>query len=56
MMTDDVIFMTPSGRPSGKEAFAAVSENMKNVKLGGRCEIQELKVFGDWPICGTTSS
>jgi uncharacterized protein (TIGR02246 family) len=33
MMTDDVIFMTPGGRPFGKEAFAAASENMKNVKL-----------------------
>ncbi|MGJ0504923.1 MAG: YybH family protein [Methylocystis sp.] len=47
MMTDDVIFMTPGGRPFGKEAFAAASENMKNVKLDGRSEIQELKIFGN---------
>jgi len=31
-----------------EEAFAAASENMKNVKLEGRSDIQELRVFGDW--------
>jgi len=48
LMTDDAVFMTPGGQPFGKEAFAAASENMKNVKLEGRSDIQELRVFGDW--------
>ncbi len=48
LMTDDVIFMTPGGKPFGKEAFAAASENMKKISLEGRSEIQELRVFGDW--------
>lgn len=48
LMTDDVIFMTPGGKPFGKAAFAAASESMKNISLEGRSEIQELNVFGDW--------
>ncbi|MGJ0452469.1 MAG: YybH family protein [Methylocystis sp.] len=48
LMTDDVIFLTPGGKPFGKEAFAAASKNMKNVAIEGRSEIQELCIFGDW--------
>ncbi len=48
LVTDDVIFMTPGGKPFGKEAFAAASESMKNVAIEGRSEIQELRVLGDW--------
>ncbi|PWB89989.1 DUF4440 domain-containing protein [Methylocystis sp. MitZ-2018] len=48
LMTDDVIFMTPGGKPFGKEAFAAASENMKNVAIEGRSDIQEVCIFGDW--------
>jgi uncharacterized protein (TIGR02246 family) len=48
LMTDDVIFMTPGGKPFGKEAFAAASESMKNAAIEGRSEIQELRVLGDW--------
>ena len=48
LMTDDVVFMTPGGKPFGKEAFAAASKNTKNVAIEGRSEIQELCIFGDW--------
>ena len=47
LMTDDVVFMTPGGKPFGKEAFAAASKNMKNVAIEARSEIQELCIFGD---------
>ncbi|QGM94269.1 SgcJ/EcaC family oxidoreductase [Methylocystis rosea] len=48
LMTDDVIFMTPGGKPFGKEAFASASKNMKNVAIEARSDIQELCMFGDW--------
>jgi len=48
LMTDDVIFMVPGTQPFGKEAFAAASEGMKNVRIEGRSDIQEIKIFGDW--------
>ena len=48
LMADDVIFMVPGQKPFGKEAFAATSDRMKNVRIDGHSEIEELKVLGDW--------
>jgi len=48
LMADDVVFMVPGQKPFGKEAFASNSEKMKNVRIDGRSEIEELKVLGDW--------
>ena len=49
LMTDDVmIFMVPGRKPFGKEAFAAASEGMKNFRIEGSSEIQEIQVLGDW--------
>ncbi len=48
LMTDDVIFMVPGKRPFGKEAFAAASEGMKNARIEGSSDIQEIQVLGDW--------
>ena len=48
LMTDDVIFMVPGEKPFGKEAFAAASQGMKNVRLEGTSNIQEIQVLGDW--------
>jgi uncharacterized protein (TIGR02246 family) len=48
LMADDVIFMVPGQKPFGKEAFAATSEKMTNVRFDGRHEIQELEILGDW--------
>ncbi len=48
LMSDDAIFMVPGHEPFGKEAFAAASRGMKDVRIEGSSEIQELKVLGDW--------
>jgi uncharacterized protein (TIGR02246 family) len=48
LMTDDVVFMVPGREPFGKEAFAAASDAMKNVRLEGKSDIQEIQVLGDW--------
>lgn len=48
LMTDDVIFMVPGQKPFGKEAFAAASEGMKNVRIDGTSDIQEIRVLGEW--------
>src|ERR1700732_2401576 len=48
LMADDVIFMVPGREPFGKKAFAAPAKDMKNVRIEGISDIQELKVLGDW--------
>src|SRR4051812_4446732 len=48
LMADDVIFMTPGREPFGKAEFALNSKGMKEAKIEGEAEIQELKVSGDW--------
>src|SRR5579884_2573675 len=48
LMTDDVLFMTSSGEPFGKQEFAAISEGMTNADIQGRASIQEIEVAGEW--------
>jgi uncharacterized protein (TIGR02246 family) len=48
LMADDVVFMVVGQEPFGKEAFAAASRDMKNVRLEGTSLIRELQVLGDW--------
>jgi len=48
LMTDDVVFMVPGQEPFGKTAFAAASQDMKDMHMEGKSEIRELKVLGDW--------
>ena len=48
LMSDDVIFMVPGQKPFGKEAFAAGSRSMSNVRVDGTARIEELQVLGDW--------
>ncbi|HZI86614.1 MAG TPA: SgcJ/EcaC family oxidoreductase [Pyrinomonadaceae bacterium] len=48
LMTDDVLFMVPGQDPFGKEAFAANSRVMKDHRVEGISDIQEIKVLGDW--------
>ena len=48
LMTDDVVFMVPGREPFGKEAFAAASQEMKDVRMEGTSEVRELQVLGDW--------
>ena len=47
LMTDDVLFMTPSREPFGKDAFRESSEAMRDVRIEGRAEVQEIEVLGD---------
>lgn len=47
LMTDDVVFMVPGQPPFGKKEFAAASEAMKNVRLEGTSDIQEIVINGD---------
>jgi uncharacterized protein (TIGR02246 family) len=48
LMTDDAVFLVPGQEPFGKEAFAAASEAMSEVRIEGTSEIQEIEVLGDW--------
>ena len=48
LMTDDVLFMVPGQDPFGKEEFAANSRGMKDHRVEGTGDIQEIKVLGDW--------
>ncbi len=48
LMADDVVFMVPGGEPFGKEAFAAASKGMKDVRIDGTSDIREIQILGDW--------
>jgi len=48
LMADDAVFMVPGREPFGKEAFAAASQSMKDVRFEGSYDIREIKVLGDW--------
>ena len=48
LMADDVVFMVPGREPFGKEAFAAASQSMKNLRFEGSYDIREITVLGDW--------
>jgi uncharacterized protein (TIGR02246 family) len=48
LTADDVVFMVPGKAPFGKEAFAASSKEMKNVRIDGVSDIQEIQVLDDW--------
>jgi uncharacterized protein (TIGR02246 family) len=46
LMSDDVVFMVPGKEPFGKQEFAALNKEMKDVQVEGTSDIKELKVFG----------
>ena len=48
LMTDDVVFLVLGLELFGKQVFAANFERMKNVRIEGISEIQELKILGNW--------
>ena len=48
LIDDDVIFMTASREPFGKEEFRITFEMVRGVKMDGRSEIREIEVLGDW--------
>ena len=53
LMTDDVLFMVPGQDPFGKETFAANSRGMKDYRVEGTSDIQEINVLGDGRGCIT---
>jgi uncharacterized protein (TIGR02246 family) len=48
LMADDVLFMVPGREPFGKDAFAAGFRQMKDLRVEGASDIQEIKILGDW--------
>jgi uncharacterized protein (TIGR02246 family) len=48
LMDDDVLFMVPGREPFGKDVFAVAAQALKNIRIEGTSEIEELKVVGDW--------
>ena len=48
LMSDDVLFMVPGKDPFGKETFADNSGGMRDYRVEGTGDIQEIKVLGDW--------
>jgi uncharacterized protein (TIGR02246 family) len=48
MMDDDVLFMVAGREPFGKAMFAAGAQAMKDLRIEGTSEIQEIKVIGEW--------
>jgi len=51
LMADDVIFMVPGEAPFGKEAFAKAARDMKDVRIEGKSNVEEVVVAGDWAWC-----
>src|ERR1700685_1884894 len=47
LMTDDMIFRTPGRPPFGKKEFAVNSQQMRDMRMDGRCDVLEVEVFGD---------
>jgi uncharacterized protein (TIGR02246 family) len=48
LIADDALFLVPGQKPFGKEAFKAASAGMKDFRLEGRSDIEEIQVLGDW--------
>jgi len=48
LMADDVIFMVPGRQPFGREEFIASSQTMKDVRIEGSSDLQEVRVLGNW--------
>jgi len=53
LMAEDVLFLVPGQPPFGKAEFAATSARMKDVRIDGKSDIQEVVVQGDWAWCRT---
>ena len=53
LMSDDVVFMVPGREPFGKEEFAKSAGAMKDVRMEGKSDIEEIRVLGDWAFART---
>jgi uncharacterized protein (TIGR02246 family) len=48
LIADDALFTVPGVEPFGKQAFATALAGMKDARLEGKSEVQELRILGDW--------
>jgi uncharacterized protein (TIGR02246 family) len=48
LMAEDVLFMVPGREPFGRQAFASAAQGMKEVRIEGRSDIQELEILDGW--------
>ena len=53
LMTDDVLFLTPGQPAFGKDRFAETSRGMKDLRIDGKSDVQEVVVCGEWAWCRT---
>jgi uncharacterized protein (TIGR02246 family) len=53
LMAEDVLFLVAGKPPFGKAEFATTSAAMKDVRIDGKSDIQEVVVQGDWAWCRT---
>ncbi|HEU4577931.1 MAG TPA: SgcJ/EcaC family oxidoreductase [Polyangiaceae bacterium] len=53
LMADDVLFLTPGQPPFGKEKFAEASRAMRELRIDGKSDVQEVVVSGEWAWCRT---
>ena len=48
LLSEDVLFLTPGRPPMNKRDFAASQSAMKQFRIQGECDIQEIQVFVDY--------
>jgi uncharacterized protein (TIGR02246 family) len=53
LMAEDVIFLVPGQPPFGKQKFAEASRGMRDLRIDGKSDVQEVVVSGEWAWCRT---
>ena len=53
LMADDALFLVPGRKPFGKAAFAAASEQMKDIRFEGESDVLEIEICRDRAWCRT---
>lgn len=57
LMADDVVFLVPGQPPMrGKDAFEASQAALKQFRIDGTSEVQEIRVLAEWAYCWTKLS
>ncbi|MDH4190947.1 MAG: SgcJ/EcaC family oxidoreductase [Betaproteobacteria bacterium] len=51
LVADDAVFLAPGQAPMRKSDFAAAQAALKQFDLRIDCQIQEIRVLGDWAYC-----
>ncbi len=53
LIHEDALFHVPGVKPFGKAAFAAASDQMKQMRFEGESDVLEVEICGDWAWCRT---